>query len=400
MCSNRLGVKSLKQFVTDPRVEPDGFVWSGYAFSGKAEGAAQANKQYREERERAKTTDGFVEELDKTDKYKDQKSTTDWFIAADKRPPNFSRMKNQFKTYWNTLKSNYLNACENDEANRETSGMMLMSRDVGIGNPGTPGGHGASGAGIPVNYYDYVLDHGYFHSGVPVFKYGEEGEEDLIFGKLTSNTYGEALASKMSDKTLSCAHKFFTYDPSAAGKDTFEVPFVQSDKGVLVNWYSGSESISEVLAQLLGGGFFYGFPWTPAIGYTFRKQDIPKLIFVFTNEYDNEISRQNESFAATNSIVAVPGMKSNTVFLNPTTVGAASILKNGWTKSLTPFDPYCISSLNPTGKAIGDLKSDWENFVQNVAGVTANSTSWGDYLYLIDHMSSLGIKGTDSMSLK
>ena len=180
------------------------------------------------------------------------------------------------------------------------------------------------------------------------------------------------------DGNLKCLHNFFTYNPTSRGVDTFEVPFIQSHKGVLCNWFGGCESISEVLATLLDNGFFYGFPWTPAIGYTFRKKEIPKLVFVFTNEFDNELCRQDESAAWTHSLVAVPGFENDTVQFNPARVGFTGIFSEGWKENLSAFDPYCVSWLNPGGALTNDIPvggtkspffKHWENYIKNIAGV-------------------------------
>lgn len=177
---------------------------------------------------------------------------------------------------------------------------------------------------------------------------------------------------------MKCIHNFFTYNPTSRGVDTFEVPFIQSHKGVLCNWFGGCESISEVLATLLDNGFFYGFPWTPAIGYTFRKKEIPKLVFVFTNEFDNELCRQDESAAWTHSLVAVPGFENDTVQFNPARVGFTGIFSEGWKENLSAFDPYCVSWLNPGGALTNDIPvggtkspffKHWENYIKNIAGV-------------------------------
>lgn len=214
-----------------------------------------------------------------------------------------------------------------------------MLRSPGIADPGSPGGSG-DGSNYKYSYheYEYVDDHAFWHSGVPVYTVGNENE--LVFGGLKLDNDG--LAQNTLDGNLKCFHNFFTYNPTSSGVDTFEVPFMQSAKGVLCNWFGGCESISEVLATLLDNGFFYGFPWTPAIGYTFRKKEIPKLVFVFTNEFDNELCRQDESAAWTHSLVAVPGFESGTVQFNPARVGFTGIFSEGWKENLSAFDPYCV----------------------------------------------------------
>lgn len=162
----------------------------------------------------------------------------------------------------------------------------------------------------------------------------------------------------------------FTYDSRPKAMSYFDNPFVQSVRGVLVNWYNGSEPVCQVLAELLGGGFFHGFPYTPAIGYMFRNQKIPKLVFVFTNEFDNSIARQ----ATTNgeNVMVVPGVvNKNQVKFYPmhgvyTTFNGATVsgvfqegtkakkLKAG---CVLPPDPFCLQQLNPAWKTYGSEES-------------------------------------------
>ena len=208
--------------------------------------------------------------------------------------------------------------------------------------------------------------------------------------KLDSN--GNIQTTK--DGNPMCFHNFFTYDPTPSGVDTFEIPFVQSSKGVLCNWFGGCESISETLSILLDGGFFYGFPWTPAIGYAFRKPEIPKLVFVFTNEFDNEICRQDETEAWTHSLVAVPGFADKIVSFNPAMVGYTGLFSNTWQQNLSAFDPYCISWLNPDKKGELGFINDWKSYVEKVAGLDV-----GNYMELIEGMFSLGIGGTAKMTI-
>lgn len=88
-------------------------------------------------------------------------------------------------------------------------------------------------------------------------------------------------------------------------------------KGVLSNWYNGCEPTSEVLSTLLGDGFFYGFPWTSAIGYAFRGNGIPRLIFVYTNEFDNSLVRERNSKTKLTNIMMYPSFSGGNVNLVP-----------------------------------------------------------------------------------
>ena len=93
---------------------------------------------------------------------------------------------------------------------------------------------------------------------------------------------------------------------------------------MLSNWYSGSESVSHVLSHLLGEGFFYNYPWTPAIGHAFRGDDVPKLIVVYTNEFDNQVVRVNWKKSSLNwdsstprGVSAIPEINAGRVVFTP-----------------------------------------------------------------------------------
>ena len=128
----------------------------------------------------------------------------------------------------------------------------------------------------------------FFHKGVPAYK--------------TDGNGGISFQNNVP---------FFTYDPRSYD-GSFECPHVagypdfncdherESDwgtpegiygKGVLSNYYAGCEPVSEVLSTILGEGIFHGFPWNTSIGYSFRGNNIPRLVFVYTNEFDNSLVR-------------------------------------------------------------------------------------------------------------
>jgi hypothetical protein len=87
---------------------------------------------------------------------------------------------------------------------------------------------------------------------------------------------------------------------------TFEWPFYfNSDrrdlyKGVLSNWYAGCEPVCNIVSRLLSYNFFYGYPYNDGLGYLFRK-NTPRLLFVFTNEYDNQMTRTYSEKEGTNA---------------------------------------------------------------------------------------------------
>ena len=130
----------------------------------------------------------------------------------------------------------------------------------------------------------------YIHTGVPVWKEGNDENAELKF----------KIGNEIIDK--SC---FFTYDPTENGISSFENPFIMDDdaedddaeddvakkyNGVLSNWWSGCEPVCDTLARLIKNGYFYGYPGNHGLGYVFRK-NVPRLVFVFCNEWDNEFRR-------------------------------------------------------------------------------------------------------------
>ncbi len=149
-----------------------------------------------------------------------------------------------------------------------------------------------------------------------------------------------------------------TYNPSRddEAKRRFENPFMQSRRGVLCNWWNGSEPVSHILAKLLGSGYFGGFPHTPPIGYVFRSPKIPKLVFVYTNEFDNSHTRTKTNNGE--NVLVMPGMtEGNDVRLYPAhgvATGLDGESLKGYFKTVkingaeirmgitTPPDPYCL----------------------------------------------------------
>lgn len=425
MCSHRIGYETLNQFVTLPRVEDDGWTWDGYAgYSFENSRAQEVN--YDNKWKKAKTTDGWVEDIRNANiPYFPREDEQDFFKNVERQKPNQARMTAWFKKKFEKNKQDYLESCDADAEEMPKSPQMdeeepqPTSRSVGIASPGSPGGHG-EGAGGKGSYHKstVVYDHGYFHSGVPVYKVKDyepasPGDPDgLVFGGLSTSTddlhnVGELMADatrRMLDGNLKCHDNFFTYNPTMRGKDVFEVPFIQSDKGVLCNWFSGSESVSEVMAQLLGGGFFYGFPWTPAIGYAFRKPSIPKLVFVFTNEYDNEIGREGEDFTDTTSVVAIPSYvpASKSIVFDSARVGYTRIFNKDWLKTLTAFDPYCRSWIKKTSDdTTATFQGKWREYIVKVAGVgdAEYNEKYGGVDGLLERMFELGIQGKMNLSI-
>lgn len=87
----------------------------------------------------------------------------------------------------------------------------------------------------------------------------------------------------------------FYYDPEAQidtidiGTDHKQIKKKKFD-GVLTNMWAGCEPVCAIVSKLLKDGLFCSYPWNIGLGYMFRKKSIPKLIFVFANEYDNSFT--------------------------------------------------------------------------------------------------------------
>ena len=126
-----------------------------------------------------------------------------------------------------------------------------------------------------------------------------------------------------------------------------------SEKGCLSNWWAGCEPVGTVLSTLLKDGFFYnikgGLDNSPAVGYLFRGNNIRKLVFVFTNEYDNQIVRRIMKYGGDKwryepyEYVFVPSLDNKVASLEELSLTTKGI--TGYTSSSSdqnPPDPYCF----------------------------------------------------------
>lgn len=199
--------------------------------------------------------------------------------------------------------------------------------DAGVGMPilregGSSGGHGGGGpggGGGGGKWYPNEVRTTYKYRcgtkslnvfcGVPVWKDGDEPDAPLHFGEILEADTGDWDIYPSEVKKFKAKYPFFTYDPTERGMDTFEYPFTKSDKGCLSTWWSSCEPICDILAKLLNEGVFMSHPWHDGIGYLFRK-DVPKLVLVFTNEFDNSMTRTYSATGGTKEkeAVIVPGV--------------------------------------------------------------------------------------------
>jgi len=216
-----------------------------------------------------------------------------------------------------------------------------MTRDGPSGSTPGPGTPDSVGVDYWITDVYTELYHMHVHTG------------RFVFGTLDEST-GEGL--KFNDDETSIVLN--NYDPSL-GVGAFECPFIsynRTGKGGLSNWFAGCEPTSYILSRLLGGKIFYGFPYLPALGYSFRGAEIPKLVFVFTNEFDNEICRTDTEADKTNSVVAIPrkdgdavgldalGLMCQSIFKPLSSDGYPTVGDSGGAKcgTVLPTDPYCV----------------------------------------------------------
>ena len=190
----------------------------------------------------------------------------------------------------------------------------------------------------------------YVHCGVPVWKSGSGESEVLHFGEITNpsdiedmNRYKPAIDSWA---VWNKKYDFFTYDPTPNGVSTFSNPFVMVNRntndpekpytGALSNWWNGCEPVCDVLHSLIEDGYFYSYPGHNGLGYVFRK-DVPRLVFVFTNEFDNEWSQKKASGGGTT-------MTQYRFLAAPTGSGNKReiVLKHVKFKDIDPADPFCL----------------------------------------------------------
>ena len=195
---------------------------------------------------------------------------------------------------------------------------MMASRD---GSTGSPSGSSGSSSGIPTaTYWDTETYYKPFYvfKGVPFHK---DDNGDVKIGD------GET------------SRKLYTYNPY--DMDEYEFPFRESEKGVLSNAWSGCEPVCTMLSKLLGDGLFYDEPLSCPIGYVFR-ENARRLVFVFTNEFDNSYWR---TLTKINQTVIIPYIMNKT----KTILGLYRHIVVGKEGAYTvnqidPLDAFCFRS--------------------------------------------------------
>ena len=179
------------------------------------------------------------------------------------------------------------------------------------------------------------------------------------------------------------SYNFFTYNPTDEGKNSFENPFVKSVKGTLSNWYAGCEPTCDMLNKLLDGGFFYGYPYNDAIGYAFRP-GVKRLVFVFTNEFDNSMTRSMTS----------NGSNERETVVFPYSISKGSQIKFDTKDDILPTqlppDPYCLQmgryqneigeflqSILNSDQDMDEIFNGWDNAI---SGINMTCSEGGQYL--------------------
>jgi hypothetical protein len=125
--------------------------------------------------------------------------------------------------------------------------------------------------------------------GVPVY-YTKDG---LKYGQVSGEEYrkySDDPESTGAGDVFNRKYSLFTYDISRDKADDYEWPFADNENGTLSNWWAGCEPVCDVLDKLIREGYFYARPWNLGQAFMFRK-NVPRLVFVFSNEFDNSFSR-------------------------------------------------------------------------------------------------------------
>lgn len=141
---------------------------------------------------------------------------------------------------------------------------------------------------------------------------------------------------------------FFTYDPTEDGIETFSFPFYQKSgeekpRGCLSQWWAGSEAICDTLSNFLKTNACVGYPYYEGFGFVFRK-NVPRLIFVFSNEFDNPVVKDysNVSGAVSNQQFLLPGADDDDVTFRSFFSDSSS---NQIIDEQDALDPLCLRTL-------------------------------------------------------
>jgi len=216
------------------------------------------------------------------------------------------------------------------------------------------------------------------HSGVPAWK---DGNDELHFGEIPkseasdydwyflqdgvdsqnivdwSNPYtqtfdfftndlsGQGMASYSWPFSHPLDNKFSSVDLEDAGDGKFKQRKKVDYRGCLTNMWGGCEPVCAIASKLLKDGFFCSYPWNIGLGYMFRKKSIPKLVFVFANEFDNSFTNRyvySSGGSQFHTPVIVPGSYTGTIRLYVADLGT----------NTEPIDQYCLKQLETSKPSV------------------------------------------------
>lgn len=266
---------------------------------------------------------------------------------------------------------------------------------------------GTSDGGHEPKYHEYTVRIRYYwnvygvcetHSasfsafcGVPVWKKrkGEfSNEYSLHFGEITKREDGaeeetteyQNMISKYGPDTagFTAPYDFFQYDPTYDGMPTFQFPFLKTDRGMLSNWSAGSEPSSQMMSTLLKEAVFGQNPWHYMVGYVFRR-NVPRIVFVFSNEYDNQLERDFNTYVTHEGGEGWSRTTYTQKEYHKGTYKAGG--KQVWTDLMVPVDPYCLYYLsNEQNSGNNHFVEDFDSYVvdTNIMGdeEIKNAVNW------------------------
>lgn len=145
----------------------------------------------------------------------------------------------------------------------------------------------------------------------------------------------------------------FYFDPDAKitvyDSDTNNTKPVFKYNGVLTNMWRGCEPVCAILSKLLKNGVFCSYPWNPGVGYMFRK-NVPKLVFVFANEFDNQYTSTYTYINGQKiwTTVVVPSAQNDNIIFTTRKSNGSSTQRGilGTYETKTAIDPYCLKQLH------------------------------------------------------
>lgn len=141
---------------------------------------------------------------------------------------------------------------------------------------------------------------------------------------------------------------FYTYNPSEDTKYRYPFTYRNDGRGTLSNWYAGCECVYDMLAKLVSGDsvIFESPIRHDTIAYGFRP-GVPRLIFVFSNEYDNEFVRtySYEEGSKQSCVYLYPGASGGQLELNGIEFKQKTKMDVSEHVNSEPVDPYCLQTL-------------------------------------------------------